>query len=188
MKFRFSYPISGLLLLVTGMVGCAGGDPSTAGIIAPKATPTPHASGLAGGVSGTSATPTPNPNATPTPTPSPSPTPINWARSVTISPNSPRLSLPATNASGAPALYPTTAQLTALVVFQDQSTASAVTWGSLDAAIATVSVGGLVTILGPGIGAGPWTVGIKATSVDGSASSVINVGVDSAGGVALTVE
>lgn len=178
---------STIALAIAGVAGCSGTEEGLAGIGAKK--PSPTSSALDGDVSGSDDDPAPTPSPTPTPSPSPSPTPQIVATSVSISPASLRLSVPAGIGTGALANYPTAATLSAIVTMSNGSTSSAVTWDSLDPVMATISATtGALSILAPGSGSGPWTVQIKATSLDGKATGTRNVTVTYEGDVALTVE
>lgn len=156
-------------------------------------TPRPGQSVLGGAVAGHEPTPrtTASPSASPTvvpPTPDATSTPREGAISVSISPSAVELSVPPGEGDGPPAGKPYFAQLSAFVVMADGSTSSAAIWRSLAPEIATVSATGLVTVLGPGPGTGPWTVGIEAKSQDGRASDVRLVKVTALGDVGVAVE
>ncbi len=146
--------------------------------------------GLQGGVGTGSPLPSANPSSTASPTqpPSPTATPAPYASSVTISPLSVRISVPPGAGVDPSAGYLTTAHLSATVKMSDGTTATDVTWTSLAPAIATVEATGLVTAVGPGSGAEPWTVSIKAVSADGKATAVRSVTVTAQGDVAISVQ
>lgn len=178
-------------LAIAGISGCTGTEDGLPGIGGKQPTPTP--SGLQGGVGGSadpSATPTPSPS--PTPTATPTQTPQVVALAVSITPSSLKLSVPAGSGGTGletPANYPTSATLKATVTMSDTSTSSAVTWVSLNPDIASINASsGLLTVLAPGAGAGPWTVQIQAISADTKATGTRNVTVTAEGEVAIDVQ
>lgn len=179
-----------MTLAIAGLAGCTGTEDGLPGIGGKQPTPTP--SGLKGGVGGSddpAATPTPSPSPSPTATPSPTPTAQIVALAVSITPSSLQLSVPAGLGTGVAAGYPTSATLKAVVTLSDQSTSSAVTWVSLNPDIASIHAStGLLTVLAPGTGSGPWTVQIQAISADTKVTGTRNVLVTAEGEVAIDVQ
>lgn len=175
-------------LAIAGISGCTGTEDGLIGVSGKQ--PTPGSSGLqgtAGGSADPSATPTPSPS--PTPTATPTQTPQVVALAVSITPSSLKLSVPAGIGLGEAANYPTSATLKATVTMSDTSTSSAVTWVSLNPDIAAIDASsGLLTVLAPGAGTGPWTVQIQAISADQKATGTRNVTVTAEGEVTIDVQ
>lgn len=182
-------PLAAALAVAIAAVGGCTGEEGVAGLGLKRPTAAPSSGNLAGG-SSTPGSPSPTPSASaPTPTPSPTPTPQAVALAVSISPATVQLSVPAGAGAGLPANYPTTAQLSALVTFSDGSTSSVATWVSSDPSVVAVGpTTGLVTVQGPGVGTGPWTIPIQAYSADQKASGVRNVTVSAEGAVAIEAQ
>lgn len=183
--------------LAGAVISCAdvstrGVDPRGSQSQTPPA-PKPGQTTLGGSVAGNEPTPSPKPSgsATPTPTiasPSPAATAPHGALGLSISPTTVMLSVPPGEGDGPSAGMAHSAQLAAFVMMADGSTSSTAVWRSLSPEIATVSASGLVTVLGPGGGTGPWSVGIEATSQDGFASEVRIVTVRAVGEVGVSIE
>lgn len=156
--------------------------------------PSARPGGLGGKLGGTEAEMTPTPRPTGLtgsgPTLPPTASPAVAAQAVFISPaDTVLLALPPATGSSAPeAGFATTATLSAYVLMDDQSTASAVTWQSGAPEIVAVSGSGVVSAAGAGAGSGPWQVWVWAISADGAASASRLVEVAADGGLDVVVE
>lgn len=185
---RWIPPTTALLVVaLAALGGCTTGEEGLG--LGLKASPAPSAGDVTGGITTgggtTQASPTPGASATPAPTPTPAP----YAIALTVTPATAQLSVPAGTGTGTVAGYPTSVQLSALVTMSNGSTSNSVTWVSSNPDVAwVVPTTGLVTIMGPGTGTGPWNVQIQAISADQKKTGVANITVTAEGEVTLNVE